>query len=165
MGKLWRNDEVLDAKELVLPGVTPANLKLDGRYRSALVTSDMYNICNRLAELNPRLMIHELVDTFTGEHAYCIMEQTPDGDKLVFKTKELDARVLEEVRYLMSVPFEYRYAQSLKLIEKLEAEAHQKELDELYENLGRQMLSQFEHDGFIETRGISYPKRGVKPRD
>ena len=162
MGRLYRPDEALTEKDLILPGITPANLRLDGRFKATMVTSDVYNICERLRELNARLFVHYLEDTMTGEGAYCIMELTTEGEKLVFKVRELDARVVEEVRYLLHVPFAERFAASQRLLDKREAEQKEEELDQLYEDLGRQMWYQFEHDGFIEHRGTSYPKRGIK---
>ena len=166
MAKLWRADEVLSEKDLVLPGITPANLKLGGRYKATMITSDMFNICERLAELNPRLEVHLLEDTQTGEHGYSITERvSEDRIEHVLTVKELDNRAVEQIQYFMKVPFEQRFAQSQKAMEKYEAGERQRELDELYEQLGQAFWYQLEHDGFIETRGKSYPKRGVKPRD
>jgi hypothetical protein len=165
MGRLWRPDEVLSEKDLILPGVTPANLVMGGRYETFAVTSDLYNICERLAELNGRLWIHGIRDTQTDEVSYCIMERTPEGDKLVFKTRELDARIIEEVRYLLHVPFEVRFKAAEELLAKKEAEHKENELNKLYEDFGEQFRYQLWHDGFYEHRDKSYPKRGVKPSD
>jgi hypothetical protein len=167
MGQLWRPDEFLGEKDLVLPGITPDNLKLDGAIKSAMITSDVFNICERLKELNPRLEVHAIWDDRPGgDRGYAIMERVaPDETKLVFKCRELDARVIHEVQYLIGVPFSERMARVEKLLADEDRRQKEAELDELYENLGRQMLRQFEHDGFIESRGVSFPKRGVRPRD
>ncbi len=165
MSRLYRPDEAIQGGDLILPGVTPANLVMGGRYETFSVTSDVYNICERLAELNPRLWIHGLRDTKTDEVAFCIMERTPEGDKLVFKVKELDARVVEEVRYLLHIPFEVRFKAAEALLAKKEEEYKEDELNKLYEDMGEQFRYQLWHDGFFEHRDKSYPKKGVKPND
>jgi hypothetical protein len=165
MSGLWRPDEVLSQKDLILPGVSPTNLVMGGRFETFSVTNDVYNICERLAELNPRLWIHGLRDINTDEVAFCIMEKTPRGDELVFKTRELDARIIEEVRYLMAVPLAKRVEQMDRILQEREQAAHEAELDKLYETMGEQFRYQLWHDGFIEHRDKSYPKRGVKAGD
>ena len=167
MGQLWRPDEFLSEKDLVLPGVTPDNLKLDGSIKSAMITSDVFNICERLKELNPRLEVHAIWDDRPGgDRGYAIMERTgPHETKLVFKCRELDARVIHEVQYLIGVPFEERMKRVEKLLADEDRRQKEEELDKLYEDMGRAMWFQLEHDGFIETRGVSHPKRGIKPRD
>lgn len=168
MGKLWRADDVLSEKDLILPGVTPANLRLGGPFKSTMITSDVFNICERLAELNPRLEIHFLWDERKGgDSGYVVMERiSHDESQVVFKTRQLDGRTVEQVRYLLSVPFAERFAQSQKILDKLAKDEHEAELDELYERLGAPMLRQLFHDGFIDgakpNANLPYKRKRTK---
>jgi hypothetical protein len=138
----------------------PTNLHLPPGTAAIPVSSDMFDICSRVAEIDPNLYI---VLTMQGSsHAYVIMEKCRDGvDRLVFRVNVLDQRVLNRLKYLMTHPLDER----LKILEKeeyeLKAEKAEREFEELYERVGRPMWTQLEHDGFIQ-RSVSYPKRGVK---
>lgn len=127
--------------------------------RHAEVEGDVYDICERLKELDPRLHIILIED---GEqHAYVIMEHCDDGvERMVFKTKELDPRILDKARELLYVPFEDRLKKIDRENEAYEQAFKEEELDRLYEDFGGPMYNQLEHDGFI-TRSKSYPKLGI----
>lgn len=143
---------------LMLPdGMAPANLHLRASTKTRYVDGDMFDICGRLAEISPRLYIVELTE---GDNAaYVIMESCDDQvQRQVMKVAELDARVLEQVRYLLHVPFEHRYAAIEAENAKFEADHHENILEEQYEKMGGQFRKQLEHDGFITHRGVSYPK-------
>jgi hypothetical protein len=148
---------------LALP-TRPANLR--GRFGD-LVESDVFHICERLHELDKSLNVHVIDPPIAfGEKVYrfAVTEQCADGvERLVFRVEELDARIIEHVRYLLRVPFEHRFNEAEKLADKLTAEAKEHELDKLYDTMGAPMLRQLEHDGFITHRGKSFPKRGVRP--
>ncbi len=145
------------ASTLILPGgVVPSNLHLDPSVRASQVTADVYMICDRIAEVSPRLFIEELVRD--GKKSYAIMEYCDDGvARLVFKTKELDARVVEKVQYLRHVPFEKRFQIAEDIEQKNAREQHENYMEKLYEQIGRPMWTQLEKDGFID-RPVSYPK-------
>jgi len=149
---------------LALP-TRPDNLH--GSY-GTLVDADVYNICERLKEIDPRLKIHFIDPPIRyGPKVYnfSITEACDDGvERLVFRVEELDARVIQHVQYLLKVPFETRFAKAEAIEAKREEERQEAEHEKLYETMGGPMLRQLEHDGFIEHRGVSYPKRGVKPR-
>lgn len=151
------------ATGLVLPGqCRPSNLILPEGARVELVEADLYNICNRIREElehGERLFVILQED---HPKPWVVMEHADDGtDMMVLRAEELDGRIIADLRYMLSVPLSKR----LDAIEAMEARHEEQrksdELDELYENLGRPMWSQLEHDGFIETRPRSYPKRGV----
>lgn len=146
------------ASTLLLPGGSaPSNLHLAEGVTARFVDSDMYSICDRLAELSPRLHVEELVDTATDSHSYSIMEECGDGvSRLVFKTKELDARVVDKARYIMNVPFEQRFAEAERIEQENTAYQHEQEMERLYEQVGRPMLTQLAKDNFID-RSVSYP--------
>ena len=134
----------------------PSNLSLDPSVRAGLVESDMYNICERIKELDPNLKIIHLIDGET--QSFVIMETGRDGKEYyVMKTSELDGRVLEKLRYLLHVPFEDRIKALEKGNEEFEKKAHEDALDELYERVGRPMWTTLEKTGFID-RPVSYPK-------
>lgn len=135
--------------EFIMPMV-PANIQSNGRYRVNEVTADVYNIAQRLKDLNPRLRINAITDARNGETAFTIIED--DGDELhvVFRCRRLDARVVEYVRYLLNVPFAKRFAEAEKLQAKWEEEAHEDELDELTERFGLEMQHDLKKNGFVD---------------
>jgi hypothetical protein len=141
--------------ELHIP-VNPSNIKTGGRFHVEAVSGDMYDIANRLAELNPRLFISILEDRAPDAlHpvVYVIMEQTNRGtEEVVFKCYQLDARVLEHVSYLMKVPFAQRFAEAEKELDKYEAEQHETQLDELTEDVGLAMRHELRRLGFTDGR-------------
>lgn len=146
---------------LIIPeGARPHNLHFGDDVQVRVVDSDMYNICDRLREIHPDMYI--VAATRDGEIIFNIMDAAPDGSvQRIFRCKELDARVLEKVRYIMSVPFEERYALACREIDEHDAAQKEEQLEDLYERLGRPMWTQLEHDGFIDGRNKSYSKRGV----
>lgn len=137
------------ARPLILPGVTPSNLKLPERFKVIPLESDMYNICDRIKEISPNLFIELLVDEKTGAQAWVIQENTINGPKEVFKTEELDGRVIEHCQYLLKVPFEKRFAEAERLARKDMADYETKQMDKLMERLAGPFLRQLYHDGFV----------------
>jgi hypothetical protein len=143
-------------------GLAPSNLHLRPSVKTQYVDGDMFDICERLAEIDPRLYIVQLHED--DEANYMIMEHCSDGvQRAVIPrgVKELDARVLEQVQYMLHVPFEHRLAAAEAQVEKADADHHEAVLDEMYDKMGGEFRRQLEHDGFITHRGVSYPKLGV----
>lgn len=128
------------------------------------VDGDVYNISERIAEIDPSLYIDPLDPPVTiGDKTwnFAITELCADGvERLVFRTEQLDARILEHVRYLLHVPFAVRFAEAEAREAKLDAERKENELNELAENVGLPMLRDLERTGFTQRR-TSYAKRGV----
>lgn len=149
------------ARTLLLPDrMAPSNLHLRDSVRTRFVTSDQFDIANRLKALSPNLYVLELSEG--DKYAYNIMETAKDGtEMLVLQVKELDGRVLDRLRYLMAVPLQQRLAILDAEGRKYEADAKEAELEELYETLGGPMAAQLYHDGFTTTRPTSYAKSGV----
>jgi hypothetical protein len=144
--------------ELIIDG-RPVNLYADN---VTVVDSDVYKICDRIREVSPDLYIVYNHDDATGK-PFAIMEKCIDGvDRLVFKTPELDGRVIEKLQYLRSVPFEKRFAEAEKKVEKDKKDFDDEQLEKLYDEMGIPMRYQLWHDGFIDHRNVSYPKRGPK---
>jgi hypothetical protein len=146
---------------LILPaGTLPSNIRLRNTIRTTLVESDLYDIGRRLQELHPSLYAVQL-DEGGDDHAWAIMEDCEDGvQRLVFKTKALDQRVIEKMQRIINVPFEQRFKAAEEDEAKHNAQQKENELEMLYERMGRPMWTQLEHDGFIQ-RNTSYAKRGM----
>lgn len=148
--------------ELLLPqGTVPSNLRLREGTSVKLVTRDLFHIADRVREISDRLYILELAeDSAEGQKfGLAIMEHTPDrGDYLVFRLPvgDLDGRVLDRLRYMMSVPLHTRLAILDKEREKWEHEREETALEELWENMGGQMWVDLEKYGFVDGRGVSY---------
>jgi hypothetical protein len=147
------------ATDLMLPaGLAPSNLHLRSSVTARLVENDVFDIAKRASAIDPRLHIWELSED--DEHAYVVMEHGEDGvERLIFRVSELDARVLERLRYIMAVPLSERFA-ALEKDELRHAEQRkQDELDELYENLGGQMRHDLARCGFTGPLPMSAPLR------
>lgn len=147
---------------LLLP--VPTNLLLPQGSQTFLVEQDLYGICERIGrevEGGDRLTVvmHSLP---SGETYFTIMEKCADGVERVAipRIDELDGRVIERLQYLLRVPLSARLADAERVEAANAADAKEQELDDLYENFGRPMLTQLEHDGFTQ-RPTSYPKLGV----
>lgn len=136
----------------VIPGsAAPNNLHFGPNVKATLVEQDVYSICERLAEVDPALFVIAVEGDKTC--AYVIMEHCADGtDRLVWKAKELDARVVEKAERLRSIPFEHRFKAIEEQIDKEEQEQREADLDELYERLGAPMLRELERTNFIDRK-------------
>lgn len=158
------------ASTLLLPdGTRPSNLHLNSETDKVRhVTGDMFNIAERIGEISPRLYILE-VERNTKESqswGFMIMEHCEDGvDRLVFRATKsgtksrdgggLDGRVLERLRYMMSLGLHERIAILDRDREKWEKEQAEAASEELYERMGGQMHIELERSGFIQ-RPVSY---------
>lgn len=150
---------------LVLPHtIKPHNLSLPADAKATPLDSDLYNICERIAEISPRLRVVLLEHAATDTYAYAIMEDCDDGEcRLVFKCKELDGRVIAKLQRMMSIPFAQRFAEAEAECFKFEQEEHEKSMEELYEKIGGPMWAELEKCGFID-RPVSYAKRNRAAR-
>jgi hypothetical protein len=150
--------------KLMLPaGAVPSNLHFPEDVDVQFVDSDMYGISERVSEISPDIHIWKLArETPEGaEFGYTLTESCVDGvERLIFKVKELDARVVNRLKELFSVPLEERIEKLERENWRFEQDQKEQEFEELYEKLGRPMWTQMEHDGFIQ-RPVSYPKLGV----
>ena len=132
------------------------------------VTADVFHIAERIREIEQgnRLYIQafdkpqRLPD---GQVWNFIVVEVDEGgaEHWVTPARELDSRLIEHVQYLLRVPFKQRYEEAERLIAKREQEEMDRQLDEALEGWGWDMRRQLEHDGFIEHRGRSFPKRGI----
>jgi hypothetical protein len=141
----------------------PSNMIVPQELRGVHVEGDVFNICTRIREISERLYIIPLVNDLHG-HRYCVVERCEDGvDRTVVKVYELDDRLIRHLARMMSMPLSERLAELDRNERRLEAQERENQLDDLYERLGRPMWTELERCGFIDSRPVSYPKRGVKP--
>lgn len=148
--------------ELIVP-FRPSNLEVPPEMRNAYVEGDLFNICERVAEVSPHLGIIPLPEA-RHPWKYAIVEHCRDGvERLVFEVRELDGRVIQELHRIMAKPLSERVKDVEAMEHQWEAEEVERELEDMYERFGRDMWSQLEHDGFVQ-RGVSYPKAGVATR-
>jgi len=101
----------------------PSNLRLDmsgNRQKVMMVDSDLYRITERIAEIDPNLYV-----VFHEDHPkpFTIMENCHDGvSRFVARYEELDQRILEDLRFMCSVPFDERMKAAQKQIDKSNAD-------------------------------------------
>lgn len=121
----------------------------------------MFDICKRIQEVDKRLFIITLPED--EQYNFAIMEQVnPSEAHLVKKYAELDARVISDVQYMQSIPLNERVKVMEREIDAANDKFEDDKMEELYENMGRAMWTQLDHDGFIAGgRAVSYAKRGV----
>lgn len=161
------------ASTILLPsGARPTNLhlvpyQLDENgipiiTKASLVTHDMWMICERVKEISPNLYLLELLRTSreAEKFGYALMEHCPDMDRLIMRvTKDnLDGRLLEKLRYIMSVDLHERIKICDRIRDKEEADQAENNSEAMWETMGGPMQIQLEHDGFIDSRGVSYRK-------
>ena len=133
----------------------PSNLRLAPGVQAELVDSDMYSICDRVREIDPRLYIVALSDE--DKHSYVVMEQTPHGDMLVTKVRELDQRIVDKLGYILSKPMSQRVRELELEEERWAAQEQKREMDEMIENVALPMQRQLWQDGFIDSRHTNMP--------
>lgn len=144
--------------DLVVPGsAAPPNLHLSDDVRAVMVEGDLYDICTRIAEIDPSLYILQLTDD-AHNCQFAVMERCSDGvDRLVSKHQKLDQRILAKMMEFKAIPFEDRFDAICAEIDKEEEARREAESEEFYERMGGPMYSELARTGFID-RNISYPK-------
>src|SRR5690606_24816068 len=101
-----------DRLMLVLPETArPANLLVSPGVRPRVLTSDLYDICRRVAELDPSLFVVALASDDPRPYRWIIMERCRDGvDRMALRVREgeLDGRVIDRLREILAVPLDER---------------------------------------------------------
>lgn len=142
----------------------PTNMRLKESVQVRYLDGDLLDIARQVKARHPSLYVVELTDPENepGKAAWAIIESCADGvERMLCKVRALDQRLLAKLDHIMHVPFAQRFADAEAGIERDEAQAKEAELDQLYETIGRPMLTQMRHDGFADTSPVSYPKRGI----
>lgn len=147
-----------ELSKLVIAG-RPTNLRQVGK-RNRVVTADLYDVCERVKELDPNLYIVEQENLDGGSHQYVIMEHVPklNRDEIVFKTPYLDQRILDKLDEIRALPFAERADAAIREAEKYAKDAKEHASEELYERMGAPMYNQLHRDGFASGgRNKSFP--------
>lgn len=145
---------------VVIPATSrPSNLHLPPGVKLETIESDVFGICDQIREISDRLFI--VVMHQGSQHACAIMERCDDNvDRLIFRVKQLDGRVVKRLRRMMGMSFEDRYKEAEREEFRMKEQEEEAAFEELYERMGAPMWSQLDRDGFIQ-RPVSYPKVGV----
>lgn len=94
---------------------TPDNLTYRGP-GYASVDSDVFNICGRIREISPSLRV---VLREGAEKPWTVVEMCSDGvERFVASYEALDQRILEDLRYMLAVPFEKRFEASAREVDR-----------------------------------------------
>lgn len=115
--------------------------------KMTMVEGDVYNICSRIKEIDPnlRIVLHEGADK-----PWVVLEKSVvDGEeRFVSRYAELDGRILDDLRYMLAVPFEKR-------IQKLEheIEANNSKIGKMTEEQIDQMAHAFK-DAAVKSNMI-----------
>jgi hypothetical protein len=136
-------------------GLAPNNLHLRESVKATFVESDVFDICHRLAAVSPNLHLWQLEEE--GRRAWVVTENVFGVEHKVKNYDVLDARMIEDVQRMMSIPLEHRADAAQAEIDKAEAAQKQDTLDEMYERVGQKFYNRLERDGFV-LRGTSYHK-------
>lgn len=135
--------------DLVIPGMPP-NMRASD-YGAHMVEGDVYNICERISEIDPDLVIYAHGRESSAAKKFAIAHVDKRGSEyLVMQTDELDARILDELQYLLKVPFEKRYAEAERRERENEEYQKQLHLDKLTEEMGLPMYRELHRTGFIQ---------------
>lgn len=113
----------------------PDNLRYSGNAKMQLVESDVYNVCNRIKEIDPNLFVvlHE-------GHAepFVVVEKCVDGEeRLVKRYAELTPQILTDLRRMLSIPWEQRW------------KALAAEVDKHNEDMGNSWMESEGHERFV----------------
>lgn len=126
------------------------------------VESDVYNICTRIKEIDPNLsvVLHE-----GHPQPWVVMERGPDGeDRFVSRYENLDARILEKLRYMLAVPFEKRLEVLTREVEEAN-KAHGRMNEEQIDRLAHAFYDAGVKSNMIDPKwGKSYRNTNKKGR-
>ncbi len=89
----------------------PSNLRigLGATIPTRVVENDVYSICERIRQLDPNLFVVLHPD---HEKPFVVMERCSDGEaRLVKRYAELDQRILADLRRMLSITLEQRFAE------------------------------------------------------
>lgn len=115
----------------------PQNLVHNGR-NMTVVESDVYNICERIRkEISPDIVVRLREG---HEKPWVLLELCRDGEERYISSYEaLDQRVIDDLRYMLAVPFAERLAAEERKIEAANAERSKGMSDESFERFAWEM--------------------------
>lgn len=141
---------------LTVAGI-PSNIILPEGSKAQFVESDLYDICERIRELdeNLRVVVLEHVD---GRAVFAITEIDRQGNvNLVMrigpgcKIDALDGRVIDHLNWIRAIPADVRAAQIEKEIAAERAYADEQKAEKLYEDMGQTLYDNLFKCGFVMT--------------
>lgn len=137
----------------------PSNLRTPGL--NAIVESDVFDICNRVKEIDPDLVVW--ANDENHQHRFTVQGIDREGNEYpILFVDELDGRVITELQrrmYIQQIPFAKRWAEFEKLEAQQEKARDEAEREKLYEKMGYQFYRQLDRCGFIQRSDI-LPKAG-----
>lgn len=146
----------MDIAPLVIAGV-PTNIRLPAGSRGTHVDSDMFDISQRLAAIDPALRI-DLLEHVDGRAVWAVNEEALDGSiQLIMRVgpgcaiDELDGRVVARINWIRRIPAGER---ARVLERELQAEAAYRAVQErerLYDSIGGTFYDGLHRFGFIQT--------------
>lgn len=126
----------------------------------SIVDGDLYNIAQRIKEIDPNLMI-----VFHDGHPepFTIMENCADGvTRFVKRYAELDQRILDDLRYMLRVPFDERLKIADRQIQRAN-DALERPDDDVVDWLASEMRRDLVRTGFSDPIGFTnYPLKKPK---
>lgn len=135
----------------------PTNLRLPEGSTLAYCEPDLYNICERLRELDEALSVIVMKDD-AGGAAFAITERTRQGvEELVMrvgpgcKIDALDARVIEHIEWIRRIPAAERAAQIEREIAAEARSREEQKSEKLYEDIGGSFYDNLFKCGFVTT--------------
>lgn len=142
---------------IAIAGV-PSNIRLPEGSRATHVEADLLHISDRLRELDGDLSLI-LLEHVDGQACWAICETDRQGvESLVFRVgpgceiDALDARVIEKLNYLRSVPLHDRLRRLESEIDRERAQQHQDKLDGMYEKWGGKLYDALFRCGFVHDQ-------------
>jgi hypothetical protein len=95
-----------------------------------MVTSDLYDVAKRIKEIDPALILK--LDE-GHKKPWIVMEVRNGREMLVKRYEELSPAILDDLRYMASVPFMERYEKLVKEIDEDNAKGDTGMTDEKFE--------------------------------
>ena len=129
----------------------PESLRVRGKAVPKLVESDVYNICNRIKQIDPSLFV---VWQEGQAKPWIVVEQCADGEqRMVERYEELDARILEDLQRMLRIPYGERFKKITAEIdahnERLRSETN-RDMERIAWTM-RRALRPATHDGYIQS--------------
>ena len=126
----------------------PDNLRYSGNEKMQLVESDVYNVCERIKEIDPNLFVVLHPD---HPEPFVVVESCRDGEeRLVKRYAELTPQILTDLRRMLSIPWEQRWKALAAEVDKhnrdmedawMESEAHDRFVWEMRDALQKSNIA------------------------
>lgn len=94
----------------------PSNLRYTGNEQMQLVESDVFNVCQRIKELDPNLFV---VLHKGHEKPFVVVEMSRDGEeRMVKRYAELTPSILHDLQRMLKIPWEQRFKQLAREVDE-----------------------------------------------